>query len=226
MKKYGYIRVSTNTQDETRQKDSMIRQGVPLEHIFLDTASGKHFIDRTAWFHLLAKVVIGDVIVIQELDRLGRNNEEIQENYQLIQEKGVYLEFLNEPILNTYGKSKIEIELIQPIVLHLLGYMAEKERVKMLTRQREAYDSLEKDKKGRLLSRKKGKVVGRPNKIERILQEQSEMITLLLNKKIKAKEFKKTLQISNSTLYRLRKELEQHLNRGNHGKKEENPKEY
>lgn len=226
MKKYGYIRVSTNTQDETRQKESMTRQGVLVADIFLDVASGKNFIDRSAWLHLLAKVVIGDVIVIQELDRLGRNNEEIKENYQLIKEKGVYLEFLNEPILNTYGKSEIEIELIQPIVLHLLGYMAEKERSKILRRQREAYASFQKDEKGRLISRKKGKVVGRPNKIENIIQEHSEIVTLLLDKKIKPKEFKKTLQISNSTLYRLRKELEEREARGKHGKKEENPKKH
>ena len=114
---------------------------------------------------MLAKVVIGDVIVIKELDRLGRNNNEIKENYKLIKEKGVFLEFIDEPILNTYGKSSLEIELIQPLVLHLLGYITEKEREKILKRQKEAYLALEKDKKGRLLSRKKGKVVGRPNKI-------------------------------------------------------------
>ena len=165
MKKYGYIRVSSNTQDETRQKEAMLQKGVLLENIFLDTASGKNFIDRSEWLKMLAKVVIGDVIVIKELDRLGRNNNEIKENYKLIKEKGVFLEFIDEPILNTYGKSSLEIELIQPLVLHLLGYITEKEREKILKRQKEAYLALEKDKKGRLLSRKKGKVVGRPNKI-------------------------------------------------------------
>lgn len=165
MKKYGYIRVSSNTQDETRQKEAMLQKGVLLENIFLDKASGKNFIDCSEWLKMLAKVVIGDVIVIKELDRLGRNNNEIKENYKLIKEKGVFLEFIDEPILNTYGKSSLEIELIQPLVLHLLGYITEKEREKILKRQKEAYLALEKDKKGRLLSRKKGKVVGRPNKI-------------------------------------------------------------
>ncbi|WP_029599135.1 recombinase family protein, partial [Fusobacterium vincentii] len=88
MKKYGYIRVSSNTQDETRQKEAMLQKGVLLENIFLDKASGKNFIDRSEWLKILAKVVIGDVIVIKELDRLGRNNNEIKENYKLIKEKG------------------------------------------------------------------------------------------------------------------------------------------
>ena len=130
MKKYGYIRVSSNTQDETRQKEAMLQKGVLLENIFLDKASGKNFIDRSEWLKILAKVVIGDVIVIKELDRLGRNNNEIKENYKLIKEKGVFLEFIDEPILNTYGKSSLEIELIQPLVLHLLGYITEKRKRK------------------------------------------------------------------------------------------------
>lgn len=209
MKKYGYIRVSSNTQDETRQKEAMLQKGVLLENIFLDKASGKNFIDRSEWLKMLAKVVIGDVIVIKELDRLGRNNNEIKENYKLIKEKGVFLEFIDEPILNTYGKSSLEIELIQPLVLHLLGYIAEKEREKILKRQKEAYLTLEKDKKGRLLSRKKGKVVGRPNKIEKILNDNKEILNLWVQKKIKSKEIKEMLKISSSTLYRIKQELKE-----------------
>ena len=168
--KYGYLRVSTNTQDETRQKEALKKYGILEENIYLDKASGKNFIDRTEWQKLLVKVIIGDTIVIKELDRLGRNNAEIKETFILLKNKGVFLEFLDQPLLNTTNKSQIEIELIQPIILHLLGYFAEKEREKLKTRQKEAYDSLEKDSKGRKISRKKKKVVGRPNKIEKILQ--------------------------------------------------------
>ncbi|MDD7411490.1 recombinase family protein [Fusobacterium gastrosuis] len=211
MKKYGYIRVSSNTQDETRQKEAMIKKSVLPEDIFLDKASGKNFIDRSEWGKMLAKVVIGDVIVIKELDRLGRNNDEIKENYKLIKDKGVFLEFIDEPILNTYGKSDLEIELIQPLVLHLLGYIAEKEREKILKRQKEAYSTLNKDKKGRLLSRKKGKVVGRPNKVEQILNEHWEILNLWINGKIKSKEIREVLKISESTLYRIKQELKEKL---------------
>ena len=190
--KYGYLRVSTNTQDETRQREALKKYGVLEENIYLDKASGKNFIDRTEWQRLLVKVIIGDIIVIKELDRLGRNNAEIKETFILLKNKGVYLEFLDQPLLNTTNKSQIEIELVQPIILHLLGYFAEKEREKIKIRQKEAYDSLEKDSKGRKISRKKNKVVGRPNKIEKILQDNSEIIKLWIEKKITTK---KTLEI-------------------------------
>ena len=205
--KYGYLRVSTNTQDETRQREALKKYGVLEENIYLDKASGKNFIDRTEWQKLLVKVIIGDIIVIKELDRLGRNNAEIKETFILLKNKGVYLEFLDQPLLNTTNKSQIEIELVQPIILHLLGYFAEKEREKIRTRQKEAYDSLEKDSKGRKISRKKNKVVGRPNKIEKILQDNSEIIKLWIEKKITTKKTLEILNISRSSLFRIKNEI-------------------
>ena len=205
--KYGYLRVSTNTQDETRQREALKKYGVLEENIYLDKASGKNFIDRTEWQKLLVKVIIGDIIVIKELDRLGRNNAEIKETFMLLKNKGVYLEFLDQPLLNTTNKSQIEIELVQPIILHLLGYFAEKEREKIRIRQKEAYDSLEKDSKGRKISRKKNKVVGRPNKIEKILQDNSEIIKLWIEKKITTKKTLEILNISRSSLFRIKNEI-------------------
>lgn len=75
--KYGYIRVSTRHQDETRQSLALIEAGVSKDNIFIDKSTGTTFIGRSRE-KLLAKVVIGDIIVIKELDRLGRNNEEIK----------------------------------------------------------------------------------------------------------------------------------------------------
>ena len=195
--KYGYLRVSTNTQDETRQREALKKYGVLEENIYLDKASGKNFIDRTEWQKLLVK----------ELDRLGRNNAEIKETFILLKNKGVYLEFLDQPLLNTTNKSQIEIELVQPIILHLLGYFAEKEREKIKIRQKEAYDSLEKDSKGRKISRKKNKVVGRPNKIEKILQDNSEIIKLWIEKKITTKKTLEILNISRSSLFRIKNDI-------------------
>lgn len=205
--KYGYLRVSTNTQDETRQREALKKYGVLEENIYLDKASGKNFIDRTEWQKLLVKVIIGDIIVIKELDRLGRNNAEIKETFILLKNKGVYLEFLDQPLLNTTNKSQIEIELVQPIIVHLLGYFAEKEREKIRARQKEAYDSLEKDSKGRKISRKKNKVVGRPNKIEKILQDNGEIIKLWIEKKITTKKTLEILNISRSSLFRIKNDI-------------------
>ena len=117
---YGYVRVSSKTQNEERQIAALKNEGVAIENIFIDKESGKDF-NRSAWQKLMAKLVIGDIIVIKELDRMGRNNNEIKENFELIKNKGCYLEFLENPLLSTKGKSKVEIELIQPLVLHLFG---------------------------------------------------------------------------------------------------------
>jgi len=96
---YGYVRVSSKSQNEERQITALKNEGVSLENIFIDKESGKDF-NRTAWQKLMAKLIIGDTIVIKELDRMGRNNNEIKENFELIKSKGCFLEFLENPLLS------------------------------------------------------------------------------------------------------------------------------
>ena len=205
--KYGYIRVSSKTQDEERQIQALFSYGVSRENIFIDKASGKNFIDRENWEKLMAKVIVNDIIVIKELDRLGRNNNEIKDTFGLLKNKRVFLEFIEQPILNTANKSELEMELLHPIILHLLGYFAEKERVKIRQRQREAYNVLETDKKGRKISRKKGKVVGRPNKIENLTTEQKRYIKAWIDKSIKLRDCIKLTGLSSATLYRIKQNM-------------------
>lgn len=205
--KYGYIRVSSKTQDEERQIQALFSYGVSRENIFIDKASGKNFIDRENWEKLMAKVIVNDIIVIKELDRLGRNNNEIKDTFELLKNKRVFLEFIEQPILNTANKSELEMELLHPIILHLLGYFAEKERVKIRQRQREAYNVLETDKKGRKISRKKGKVVGRPNKIENLTTEQKRYIKDWIDKSIKLRDCIKLTGLSSATLYRIKQNM-------------------
>ena len=177
------------------------------ENISIDKASGKNFIDRKNWEKLMAKVIVNDIIVIKELDRLGRNNNEIKDTFELLKNKRVFLEFIEQPILNTANKSELEMELLHPIILHLLGYFAEKERVKIRQRQREAYNVLETDKKGRKISRKKGKVVGRPNKIENLTTEQKRYIKAWIDKSIKLRDCIKLTGLSSATLYRIKQNM-------------------
>ena len=205
--RYGYIRVSSKTQDEERQIQALFSYGVSRENIFIDKASGKNFIDRENWEKLMAKVIVNDIIVIKELDRLGRNNNEIKDTFELLKNKRVFLEFIEQPILNTANKSELEMELLHPIILHLLGYFAEKERVKIRQRQREAYNVLETDKKGRKISRKKGKVVGRPNKIENLTTEQKRYIKAWIDKSIKLRDCIKLTGLSSATLYRIKQNM-------------------
>jgi resolvase/recombinase len=205
--KYGYIRVSSKTQDEERQIQALFSYGVSRENIFIDKASGKNFIDRENWEKLMAKVIVNDIIVIKELDRLGRNNNEIKDTFELLKNKRVFLEFIEQPILNTANKSELEMELLHPIILHLLGYFAEKERVKIRQRQREAYNVLETDKKGRKISRKKGKIVGRPNKIENLTTEQKRYVKAWIDKSIKLRDCIKLTGLSSATLYRIKQNM-------------------
>lgn len=205
--KYGYIRVSTKEQDETRQIEALKRVGILEKNIYIDKSTGTTFAGREAWQQLLAKVVVGDTITIKELDRLGRNNKEVKETFELISKKGVFLEFLEQPLLNTYGKSEIERELLQPLILHLLGYFAEKENEKRKTRQAEAYAALPRDEKGRIVSRKKNKVVGRPNALDNLTGEQKRLITLCSRKEITIEECMNLTKFSRATIYKLRKNL-------------------
>lgn len=109
--KYGYVRISTREQDEARQVEAIKSAGVDENNIIIEKASGKNFIDRKKWQELMAKVVVDDIIVIKSLDRLGRNNTEIKDTFELLSKKKVYLKFLDMPILNTEAP-KNEMEKI------------------------------------------------------------------------------------------------------------------
>ncbi|CAL7886817.1 resolvase, N-terminal domain protein [Fusobacterium necrophorum subsp. funduliforme ATCC 51357] len=201
---YGYIRISSKSQNEERQMIALKQKGISIENIFIDKESGKHF-NRNSWQSLMAKLVVGDTIVIKELDRMGRNNKEIKENFELIKNKGCFLEFLENPLLSTRDKSQIEIELIQPLILHLLGYFAEKEREKIVTRQKEGYAALPMDEKGRKISKKKNKVVGRPSKIENLSLEQKRYIEAWIQGNIKISDCIKNTRIGKTSLFKIKK---------------------
>lgn len=206
-KKIGYARVSSNEQNESRQIEILKQAGVNEKNIYVEKASGKNFIDRTEWTKLLANSIIGDTIVITELDRLGRNKEEIKDTFQLIEKKGLKLEILNMPLLNTGISNPLIADLIRPIVLELLGYIAEQERKTIIKRQREGYNSLKKDDKGRMLSKKTGRPVGRKNAYDNMTKEQKNYIQLWIEKRINIKECIYMTKLSRSTLFKIKKIL-------------------
>lgn len=212
--RYGYARVSTREQDEARQVEALQRAGV--QEIIIEKASGKNFIDRTEWQKLMAKVVVDDVIVVKSLDRLGRNNEEIKKTFELLAKRNVYLEFIDNEILNTRATTeaeKMSQKLIQPIILHLMGFFAERERQMIKERQAEAYKQLEVDEKGRKLSNKKKdkngnkKICGRPNKVENLTKKQKDVINRWILKAIKTDECILLSGLGRSTLFRIKKQM-------------------
>lgn len=125
---YGYIRVSTFQQNDDRQRNAMAQQGVPLEHIFSDRQSGKDF-NRPGYRALLDAIREGDQVVIKSIDRLGRNFNEILEQWRHITlEKKCGIVVLDMDILNTDMDRGLLDRLVSEIMMIALSYVAQTER--------------------------------------------------------------------------------------------------
>lgn len=134
---YGYARVSTREQNEVRQLIAMREFGVQDERIYLDKQSGSDF-ERPQYKRLIRKLRPGDTLVIKSIDRLGRNYNEILEQWRIItREKKVGIVVLDMPILDTRKGSDLTGTLISDIVLQLLSYVAQTERENIRQRQAE-----------------------------------------------------------------------------------------
>lgn len=134
---YGYIRVSSRDQNEDRQLLAMQEACVEERHIYLDKQSGKDF-DRPGYRRLLKKLKPGDTLIIKSIDRLGRNYDEILEQWRVItKEKQAAVVVLDMPLLDTRQGRDLTGTLIADIVLQLLSYVAQTEREFIRQRQAE-----------------------------------------------------------------------------------------
>ena len=134
---YGYIRVSSKDQNEGRQRIAMREAGVEDRYIFLDKQSGKDF-DRPGYKRALKRLKPGDTLIIKSIDRLGRNYEEILEQWRIItKEKRADVVVLDMPLLDTRQGRDLTGTLIADIVLQLLSYVAQTEREFIRQRQAE-----------------------------------------------------------------------------------------
>lgn len=138
---YGYVRVSSRDQNEARQMDAMRVVGVPESYIYVDKQSGKDF-NRPAYRRLLRNMRKDDLLYIKSIDRLGRNYNEILEQWRHItKEKGADIVVLDMPLLDTRKGKDLIGTLISDIVLQLLSYVAQTEREFIRQRQREGIDA-------------------------------------------------------------------------------------
>ena len=134
---YGYIRVSTKDQNEDRQRIALMDAGVPGKNIILDKQSGKDF-NRPGYLRLCKKVKPGDTLFVKSIDRLGRNYNEILEQWRyLTKDKRIAIVVLDMPLLDTRKGRDLTGELISDIVLQLLSYVAQTEREFIRQRQAE-----------------------------------------------------------------------------------------
>ena len=134
---YGYVRVSTKDQNEARQMLAMHQLGISDKYIFVDRQSGKDF-NRPQYRKLMRKLKKGDTLVVKSIDRLGRNYDEILEQWRIItREIEAYIVVLDMPLLDTRRGRDLIGTLIADIVLQLLSYVAQTEREFIRSRQAE-----------------------------------------------------------------------------------------
>lgn len=134
---YGYVRVSTREQNEDRQLIALREVGVSDKNIFMDKQSGKDF-ERPQYKKLLRKMKKDDLLYIKSIDRLGRNYEEILQQWRIItKDKGVDIVVLDMPLLDTRRGKDLMGTFLSDIVLQVLSFVAENERTNIKQRQAE-----------------------------------------------------------------------------------------
>ena len=196
---YGYVRVSTKEQNEDRQLIALDECGIKIDKIYMDKQSGKDF-DRTEYKKMIKRLKSGDVLVIKSIDRLGRNYEEILNQWREITKvKKADIIVLDMPILDTRQNKDLLGTLISDLVLQLLSYVAENERTNIRQRQAE----------GIAAAKAKGVIFGRPKKYD--AEKFMEIYIRFLHQELTQKEAMKEMGACKTTYYRIVNELKKIL---------------
>lgn len=194
---YGYARVSSREQNEDRQIEALTKFGVPYENIIVDKCSGKDT-EREGYQYLKHQILrSGDTLVIKELDRLSRNKSDIKNELEYFKSIGVRIKILDIPTtLTDFPDEQMWVmDMINAILIEVLGSIAENERNKIRTRQREGIEA----------AKKKKVQLGRPALVK---PDNFDSISA----KVEAKEMTvaqaiKILHISRSSYYRLQHKI-------------------
>ena len=134
---YGYIRVSSRDQNEERQLIALKEVGTPEKHIYIDKQSGKDF-NRPSYQKLLTKLKKGDLLYVKSIDRIGRNYNEIQVQWRVLtKEMEVDVVVIDMPLLDTRVYKDLMGTFIADLVLQVLSFVAENERLNIRKRQEE-----------------------------------------------------------------------------------------
>ena len=151
---YGYVRVSTSEQNEDRQLIAMNTVQVPERNIYMDKQSGKDF-KRPMYMRMLKRLKQDDVLYIKSIDRLGRDYEEVLEQWRMLtKEKKVDIVVLDMPLLDTRRGRDLMGTFLSDMVLQVLSFVAENERKNIRERQKEGIEA----------ARRRGVRFGRPAK--------------------------------------------------------------
>ena len=199
VRKFGYIRVSSKDQNEGRQIEAMKERGIDERDIFIDKQSGKDF--NRDQYQLLKRIMRkGDVLYIHSLDRFGRNKEKILEEWNdIIKNIQADIIVTDMPLLDTTQYKDSLGTLIADLVLQILSWMAEEERKRIRTRQREGID----------LALQNGVAFGRPKAT--VTEEFKQVYHRWKNGEMTAVKAIEELGIKKTTFYKLVKEHERDL---------------
>ncbi|MFJ8248037.1 recombinase family protein [Peribacillus asahii] len=199
VRKFGYIRVSSKDQNEGRQIEAMKERGIDERDIFIDKQSGKDF--NRDQYQLLKRIMRkGDVLYIHSLDRFGRNKEKILEEWNdIIKHIQADIVVLDMPLLDTTQYKDSLGTLIADLVLQILSWMAEEERKRIRTRQREGID----------LALQNGVAFGRPKAT--VTEEFKQIYHRWKNGEMTAVKAMEELGIKKTTFYKLVKDYERDL---------------
>jgi DNA invertase Pin-like site-specific DNA recombinase len=187
---YGYCRVSSIDQNEDRQILVMNELHIPSYNVFTDKQSGKNF-NRPAYTNLVNKLRSGDLLYVKSIDRLGRNYDEIQNQWRVLtKEKRVDVAVIDMPLLDTRLNKDLMGTFIADLVLQILSFVAQNERDVIHQRQAEGIAS----------AKVRGVRFGRP--IKPVPNNFVELVNQWRNKELSRKDFLKKCKISQTTFYR------------------------
>ena len=194
-KKYGYVRVSSQDQNEARQVIALMDVGILKSEIYIEKSSRKNF-DRKEYKKLLRRLNENAILFVKSIDRLGRNYEEIIEQWRIITKvKRADIVVLDMPLLDTRREKNLMGTFIADIVLQILSYVAQTERENIKQRQAE----------GIAAAKARGVRFGRP---ERSLPDNfNQVVSMWTRKEVSIKEAAKLCNMPKSTFYDKAREL-------------------
>ena len=190
MKTYGYVRVSSTDQNEDRQMDALIEHGVERKNIYIDKQSGKDF-DRPQYKKLVSRLCSSDLLYIQSIDRLGRNYEEIQNQWRILtKEKRIDICVLDMPLLDTRSGNDLMGTFIADLVLQILSFVAQNERENIRRRQAQ----------GIAAAKARGVKFGRPEK--KPPKDFAQLVKAWKRNELSFSQLLKICNMSEATFYR------------------------
>ncbi len=190
MEIYGYVRVSSTDQNEDRQLIALRDKGVDDKKVYIDKQSGKDF-NRPQYKKLVRKLRAGDLLYILSIDRLGRNYEEIQNQWRVLtKEKGIDICVIDMPLLDTRQGKDLMGTFIADLVLQILSFVAQSERENIKKRQAE----------GIAAAKARGVKFGRPEK--EVPDDFRKIVKAWEQKNLPFSEVLKKCNMSEATFYR------------------------